>query len=313
MPQMTPAQVRLVDPILSDIAHGFRNPDISRVGRVLFPRVPIPVRGAQIIRFGKESFRLYNTRRAPGSNTKRVQYGYSAGPVSLTQEALEGVVADELREEATQVPGVDLARGAVELVQDVFDRAEEYEQARIALDAGQYGVNHKVALSGTDQWTDGASNPGAQIREYGEAIRAATGRRPNRLVLRPADFNALAEHPLLKDRFKYTSADSLTVDMLARFFNVRQVVVGDDVYMADADADAAPFRDIWTASVLAFVPEGAQYNVPSYGYTYHLPGHPLVKQPYYENNVSSWVYPMLYERQVVQTGMGAGFLIQNAS
>lgn len=64
-------------------------------------------------------------------------------------------------------------------------------------------------------------------------------------------------------------------------------------------------------AVLAYVPTGARFEVPSYGYTYHLAGHPMVERPYYEENPNSWMYPMTYERQVVQTSMEAGFLIEN--
>jgi hypothetical protein len=308
---MTPAQARVLDPILSEIAHGYRNPDVSRVGRILFPRVVIPARGAQVLEFGKESFRLYNTRRAPGANTKRIQYGYAAGPVALSQESLEATVPAEIMEEAAAVPGVDMARGAIELVQDIFDRAEEYEQARIATDANNYDGNHKLALTSTSQWTHAESKPIAQMVTYREAVRASTGIYPNVLVLSPNAFNALAAHDSIKDQFKYTSSESITTDMLARLFGIAKVVVGTDVYMPDAAADTADFTDIWSnVAVLAYVPTGARYEVPSYGYTYHLPGHPLVEQPYYERNSKSWVYPMTYERQVAHTGKGAGFLIQ---
>lgn len=311
--QMTPGQTRVVDPVLSNIAHGYRNPDVSRVGRELFPRVIIPARGAKIIEFGKESFRLYSTRRAPGASTKRIQYGYDAGPVALTQEALEGLVPWELMQEASQVPGVDLARGSVELVQDVFDRAEEYEQIQIAIDANNYDVNHREALAGGDQWDDYAnSDPAKKIRTYREAVRASTGRYPNKLALSPNVFNALAEHAKILDRFKYTSAESITTKMLAAYFDIPQVVVGNDVYLPDNAADDADFTDMLSnVAILAFVPSQGRFEVPSYGYTYHLAGHPMVEQPYQDRNRKSWVYPQTYERQVVQTGKGAGFLVQN--
>ncbi len=125
-------------------------------------------------------------------------------------------------------------------------------------------------------------------------------------------FNALAEHPKILERFKYTSSDSVTIAMLAQYFGIQEVEVGNDVYMPDNAADDADFTDmISNAAVLAYVPTGARYDVPSYGYTYHLPGHPMVEQPYPDRNRKSWVYPETYERQVVQTGKGAGFLVSN--
>ena len=74
---MNTAQARVVDPILSTHARGYRNAEF--IGHMLFPIVDIPVRGMRVIRFGKESFRKMNTRRAPGAETARVQYGYASG------------------------------------------------------------------------------------------------------------------------------------------------------------------------------------------------------------------------------------------
>lgn len=312
MTQMTPGQARIVDPVLSTIAHGYSSPDISRVGRILFPRVSLNSRGAQVLKFGKEDFRLYNTRRAPGASTKRVQFGYEAGAMSLTQESLEGLVPFELMGEASQLPGVDLARDAVENVQEIFDRAEEYEQIKVATDASNYDANHKIALSGGDMWSDPTAAVDEQVKEYRNAVRASIGRKPNVLVIAPNVFDALSSNEGIKDRFKYTSSASATIAMLQEYFSIPNIVVAEDIFMADGDADDADFTDMMSGqAVLAYVPQGARYNVPSFGYTYHLKGHPMVEQPYQDRNRKSWIYPQTYERQVVQTGEGAGFLIQN--
>src|SRR5690606_18773494 len=107
---MNNQQVRVIDPILSNVAQGYRHPE--RVGFALFPRVPVKQRGGQIIEFGRESFKRYKTRRAPGSNTKRVQFGYEGKPFALVQDALEGQVPWEHMQDANQVPGIDLGTQA---------------------------------------------------------------------------------------------------------------------------------------------------------------------------------------------------------
>jgi hypothetical protein len=118
MSQMTPSTARVIDPILSEIARGYSNG--AMVGSALFPTVPVGQRGGKIVQFSKEAFRAYATGRSPGANTKRVQFGYSDATYSLEQHALEGVVPFELMEEADAVPGIDLGRGAVEMVQDII-------------------------------------------------------------------------------------------------------------------------------------------------------------------------------------------------
>ena len=47
MPQLTPAQARVVDPVLSNVAQGYRNAEL--VGDALFPFVPVLQRGGKIV------------------------------------------------------------------------------------------------------------------------------------------------------------------------------------------------------------------------------------------------------------------------
>ena len=70
MPQMTPRQARVIDQILTTVARGYKNS--AFVGMTLFPYVPVGQRGGRILKFGKEAFRLYETRRAPGGLVGRV-------------------------------------------------------------------------------------------------------------------------------------------------------------------------------------------------------------------------------------------------
>ena len=140
------AGARIIDPILSTHASGYRHPE--RVGNLLFPAVPVGVSGGQRLEFGKESFRLYNARRAPGSDTKRIQFGYAGKPFALTQEALEAAVPREWMRDASQVPGIDLAARAVNLVMNSVTLLLEYQQATIATTAANYDNDHKVTLAG---------------------------------------------------------------------------------------------------------------------------------------------------------------------
>jgi len=302
----------VVDPILSTHARGYRNSTF--IASALFPRVSIPNRSMRVLRFGKEAFRMLNTRRAPGADKKRVQYGYASDPVSLVQDALEGVVPVEHQEEAQSVPGVDLGAGAVNMVLDVVDLNLEFESARIARDAGTYDDNHKLAMFGGSRWTAPESDPLADINFAKEVIRRSIGRYPNTLAIGPNAANALKNHPKVKEQFKYTSKDSITVEMLAAYLDIRKVVVGAAVYLPETVGDAALASDVWgDDAVLAYVPEtGDNFQVPSYGYTYELRGYPQVEQPYFERTNDSWIYPTKVERRPVLTGPDGGFLFIGA-
>lgn len=303
---MKPSAARVINPILTTHVQGYRQPDL--VGDALFPTVPVEVSGGQVLEFGKEAFMKYATRRAPGSGTKRIAFGYLGKPYALLNEALEAPVPREYLRDANLVPGIDLATRATNLVMKVLLRAKEEEQAALALNAANYDANHKIALAGTDKWSDPASDPISQVEDYKEAVRASTGVYPNTLLLSAQAFRAMKTNPKIKEQFKYTTPDAITADMLKALFELDRVAVGKGVNATDAGV----FSDIWgNNAVLAYVPlTPSGLEEPSFGYTYTMTGHPLVEEPYYDNNAKSWVYGVGYERVPVLTGITAGFLIQ---
>ena len=140
-----------------------------------------------------------------------------------------------------------------------------------------------------------------------------TGRYPNTLVLGPNGANALCEHASIKEQFKYTSADSITLEMLARALQLKRVVVGEKVFLPETAADTAAATDVWgDDAILAYVPDGENYQVPAFGYTYELAGYPQVRKPRLEERNDSWIYPVTAERRPLIVGADAGFLFTNA-
>lgn len=312
MPQMTPSTARVIDPVLTEVARGYTNG--MMVGGALFPSVPVGQRGGKIIQFSKEAFRSYATGRAPGSNTKRVQFQYSDASYALAQHALEGTVPFELMEEANAVPGIDLGQGAVQMVQDIIALRLEQAQATLATTAASYAATNKVTLSGTSQWSDhtnGVSDPIGDIETAKEAVRGQIGRYPNTVVMGAAVMAQLRQHPVVVDRIKYTGRDVATAELLASLFGVQRVLSGDAVQATDADV----MSDVWGKFVVVAYTETAgiaQMGRPSFGYTYRLRGYPLVEQPYQDRNAKSWIYPVTDEVAPVIAGAEAGYLISAA-
>lgn len=311
MPQMTPAGARVVDLVLSSVAQGYENSQF--VGQSLFPSVPVMQRGGRIITFGKEDFQLYNSQRAPGENTKRVQMGYSGSNYALVDYSLEGQVPIEVVQEGTNGPGIDHASLAINKVSAIMALRLEKAQADLARNAATYAASNKTTLTGTGQWSDytGTSNPVAVIETAKEAVRAATGKRPNTVVMGAAVMARLRQHPVIVDRMKYTGRDIATAEILASLFGVQQVLIGDAIYANDAGV----FSDVWGKDVVVAYTETksmAEMGTPSYGYTYTLDGYPLVEESYYDRNTKSWVFPVTRAEAPVIAGALAGYLVTNA-
>ncbi len=311
MPQPTPGQARVVDPILTAVARGYRSPKAA-VANVLFPIIPVGLRGGRIISFGPDDFKLVNTARAPGANTKRVQFGYASDPYALVDYRLEGVAPNEIQEEASNGPGIDVSSGAVRRVQNTMALEREKKAADLARDDARYDAANKETLSGTSQWSHASSDPFTDIMDAKEVIRSKTGEKPNVLTLGPKVLTAVRTHPKVLDRLS-TASDRppATLQQLQALFELQQIVEGEAVYH-----DGTQFQDVWGKdAILAFTTPASMQEMgsPSYGYTYQLEGRPMVEDGYEDRNANSWIYPVTDAYQPVLPGATAGFLFKNAA
>ena len=310
MPQATPGQARVVDPILSAVARGYRSPKAA-VANVLFPIVTVGLRAGRIISFGPDDFKLVNTARAPGANTKRIQFGYAGENYSLVDYRLEGAVPNELQEEASNGPGIDLSSNAVRRVQNTMALEREKQAADLARNEARYGAGNKETLSGTSQWSDPASDPFTDIMDGKESIRAKIGERPNVLTLGPKVLTALRTHPKVLDRLS-TASDRppATLQQLQALFELQQIVEGEAVYH-----DGSQFQDVWGKdAILAYTTPASMQDMgsPNYGYTYQLSNYPEVEEGYFDPNSNTWYYPTKDAYQPVLAGASAGFLFKDA-
>ncbi|MEY2840335.1 MAG: phage-related protein [Pseudomonadota bacterium] len=312
---VTNAGARVIDPILTSVVQGYNTMDY--VGGNLFPEAPVRAAGGQIIEFDRDAFRLYTSRRSPGSATRRIQFGHAGKPFALLNHRLEGQIPREHQRDASVVAGIDMGSRAATKTMKALRLTLEVEQAQMASTLANYPATNKVTLAGSTKWSTATGTPLADIDAGREAIRQQCGLYPTVLILSAVAFNACKNNPNVVARFQYngvagTDASMITPQMLAGLFNVKKVVVGAAVYWNDANV----VQDIWgNNAILAFVPEGslADAEEPSYGYTYVMEGHPAAEEPYWDNNTASWVYPVTFERAPVLSGITAGYLIQNPS
>lgn len=303
----------IVDPINTKVVQGYKVPE--NVGYELFPAVPVYKTGGKVIMFTDRDFKLYNSTRAPGSNTKRIDIGYEGDSYAVENHSLEGKVPREhLRDTAAEAPTINLGMRATKKVMRALHLELEVQQATIARDESKYPATNKITLSGTSKWTDPTSDPIGDMETGKEAVRQQCGTEPNKLVLSPAAFKALKNHPAILKRLTITAdGKAVTAAMLAELFDIEKVVVGKAVMYDGATNTTA---DVWGEdAVLGYVPDGEQADRenPSFGYTYEMDGHPYVEASYYDNNAKTWFYPVTHERVPVIAGITAGYLFKNTA
>ena len=318
---MNYSQIKLTDQVFTKLAHGYTNPRPS-VAPFISPNAPVPSRSGKIIRFGKDEFAVTSTKRAPGTNIKREGTSYTSDTFMLSQDALAAEVPYEYIEEANQVGLRNLQRLYLNKVLNKLMLGWEVE----VLDLVTNAANFETSLTGTvgTKW-DTASDPQSDIFAAKEAVRAQSAVYPNSMVIGSAVHNALITNASIREQFKYTTAGSVSLDMLAGYFGLsRGIRVSEQVKEVDGS-----FVDIMPAdSVLLFYAPSnvitgtlsgsaadADIGTPSFCYTYTHRDYPVVT-PYREDpDRRVLVADVIHEHQAVITGIGqtgkagAGYLL----
>lgn len=312
MSQQTQAQVRIADPVLTTHARRARNS--ASIGTVLMPRVYVDAYAGLIIKFRQEDFTITPSKRAPGSNIKAVQAGYDGDPYALQSRSLCAQAPVEHQIDAAKIR-VNKLQSAINVVIEKQDLELEYDTAQMLRNPANHAGNTLTLAAGA-RWTQATSTPLADVDNAKESIRKKIGMYPNTMAVSPNAFKALKAHASIVDRFKYTSPDSITAQMLANLFELDQLVVGKKVIFNDATQQN---DDVWgDDAVLAYVaPQAAETSerdrsLPSLGYTYTLDRMPVVEEAEYNSKTRSWEANVHDDCVPVLAAMGASFLFVNA-
>ena len=306
--QMTTRATRVIDPVLSTAARGYRNGMF--IWPYIFPPVTVQQRGGNVIEFDAEHFHEMELRRAPGGQFAEINLGYTGKPYTCEQRGLVGKVPVEHMEEAAMVPGINLGMTAIDRVMRTVHQQIEIEAASQITPATFVGRTE--ALAGNRQWSHADSTPAKEVAAKFNMVRTGIGISPNTLAVGKEVHDQTVNNPDVVDRIKHTQAattDVIDDKMLARYFGVERYVVGNAM-----KGKKGEFQDIWgKIALLCFsdVTPLSQMGSPSFAYTYQLAGHPAVRAPYFDDDTDSWKYKTVTEDTPVIAGISAAFLWTN--
>jgi len=349
-----------VDPILTTLAQGYMLPE-TNIANFIAPVVDTPTRAGRTLRFGKEAFAISDYRRAYGTNIPAIQSRFDSDPYALEQEVIAWELPEEVIENAGEGPAqVDLraieTRNAMSRLMNAYEVAvatavsgtldggtqtiAEYEPATGSGAAGDYlGLGYgtwgkystdadaRSISRGPANWAGATSNPITDVLTWKRAVANQIGIRPNSMVMGSAVFDRLLTSESILDRIQFTTADSIDVDVLARYFGLeRGIRVAEGRKLDDTTGHLLPvFPE--NAVLLFYSPLGASDSVmpaggasaatPAYSYTYQLTGTPAVRPEYYIRERRVVRAEITVERAINMTGLGgtgligSGFYIDN--
>jgi hypothetical protein len=315
-----------VDPILTTLAQGYMLPE-NNISNFIAPVVDTPTRAGRILRFGKEQFAVSDFRRAYGTNIPAIQSRYDSESYALEQEVVAWELPEEVIENAGEGPAqVDLraieTRNAMQRLMNSYEATVSaavtnlgiYEPGLAYTDWTGASAAGQTLAGSPQPWDTANSDPILDVLKLKRAVSNQIGIRPNSMVIGTNVFDTLMTNANILDRIKYTTADSIDVDMLARYFGLeRGIRVGEGRQLA-ANGELLPIFPE-NAILLFYSPLGANDSVlpaggassatPAFAYTYQLTGTPAVRPEYYIRERRVVRAEITVERAVNVVGLGA--------
>jgi len=287
------------DPVLTQVAITYR-PQGAIADR-LMPTLPVNQSAGKIVRFGKEAFRPENARRGVGSESRRVDWSVDSIPYACEEYSLEIAVDDRIVLNS-QNP-IDPLTSATQQLVDMLTLAAEIRARDAILSA--LGTGYRQT-PGT-KWDQTGSTP---INDIKNAIRIVQGRigvRPTTVAMSRAVWDVLVEHAQVADRLKFTT-QTFTTEILARWLEVREVVVGEMLVNTAVEGASENLQYVWGDTVvIAYVPQRVSINEPAFAYR------PTVRnftvERYRDEPAVSTVIRVRHETAEVVTAPDAGYLL----
>lgn len=321
-----------IDPILTSVAQGYVLPDMN-IGNFIAPVVATPTRAGRILRFGKEAFATGDYRRQWGTVIHAVQSRYDSLPYALEQESLAYEIPVELIEEAGNGPAqIDLRKIELRNLLQRITNSYEVRVANAVTTSSNYETSTYAATFGALPGTPTGGIQGANsiqgILAAKRAVSDQIGIRPNSAIFGTAVYDAMMTSTTILERIKYTSADSINLDLIARYFGLdRGIRVADGRILDTTTGKLLPYFPE-NAVVLFYSPlpasstimpaMGADMATPAFAYTYQLSAGPQVTPEFLVKERRVVRAEVTIERAVALTGLGetgkvgSGFYIANA-
>ena len=317
---------RIADRVLTKVVHGYVN--ANSIAPFVAPVVTVGERFGRIKKFDKSSFAVVDTRRSPGDIIKSVSTGYTSEVYELEQHAISGEVTEEEAQEALRSQAnVDLRKNAALRAADAIAQSWEAIVTGLITNAAIYEATNVQTLSGTAQFDNPASQTEITVQEAKEAVRSQLGIYPNAGVMDVKTLNALRQNAEFKDRIKFTNAGSVTLDMIASWYDLPMGIKISA--RKKLDPVTGLLEDIMPEGkfVIFYHPDGgmnvgkldtpgtvfkptntADRAKPAAWYTYMLSGYPIAVQEYLDPRNRTYQSVIIAEQSIVPVGLGVNGL-----
>lgn len=314
-----------VNPTLTAIAIGYRNPAGTLIYNRVLPSVPVL----------SEQFKWTEFPLAQGFTVPDLEVGRKSRPaqVEFTAEERDSSIKDyglddaipqsdidaAARARAARQSNVDPRNMAVEGLTNLVELGREVRAAAVVQDPNNYDAARKIVLAGTDRFSDFAnSDPYAVIDE---GMDKTLVYRPNHIVMGQPVWSKIKRHPKLIKAVKggLTEDGAITKAQFADLFEIplENLLIGMAQVNLARKGQSVNLSRVWgnSVSLLYLDPSKKQADgsVISWGFTAELGGRisGSIQDPDIGLNGGERVRVGERVRELV-AAKSVGYLIQNA-
>lgn len=272
MTQPTTNEVRVVDPVLTNLLVGYQQADDRFIASRLFPIVQVDKDGGIYYIFTKKYWFTDNLKtRAYGTQFNRSGYGLSSATFKTIQFGLEHAIADEIRLNST-VP-MDLEQAGLRWLAGNSNLRKEIQFSADFMVTGVWGTDDNNSATDWDDTTNG--DPVDNILTAKRTISNNAGVDANTLAVGNIVHQALVNHPDIIDRVKYVKqVDIASMEQaMMGLLGVEKYLVGKATYNNVNESGtfvATPIID--DDALVCYTTNAPGMFEPSAGYTFAWQG-----------------------------------------
>lgn len=241
MPQKTPY---VQNAELTAIAIAYKNGKF--IADSVLPRVLVGKRDFKYTVFPKEEvYTLPESRVGRRGKVNQISFTGTEATASVEDFGLEDPIPNDDIDNAPE--GYDPRGHSVEYLMNLIDLGREKRAAELVFGASTYGTNNKMALSGTDMFSDPTSDPIAVIMDALDSMLM----RGNVMTIGRIGFSALARNPAIVKAVLGNSGDKgiATREQIARLFELDEILVGESFVNTAKKGQTMSVDRIWGASI----------------------------------------------------------------
>lgn len=239
-----------INPQLSAVAIGYKNPDVSLIADQIMPRVPTAESFKWTKYANEQAYTVPDTRVGRRSEPNTVTFGGTEQTDSVVDFGLDDPIPQRDIDTFAAMPK-PASGGPIEprmlatiMLTNLVRLAREIRVAALVQNGANYAAGLQTTLSGGSQWSDYANSD--PLNDLLQAIDAPLI-RPNTLTLSQPVWTVLRQHPKLVQAIRNTNQGAGVIQRqeLADRLEIKQVLIGESRVNTARKGQTASFARVW--------------------------------------------------------------------